>query len=195
MKLGTRSVLFGVHQFIWHPLTVAAAWRQVEGRWPSWWEWIAIFAHDIGYIGCTDMDGESGRRHPVKGAQITANVVQSLYCTALRVRHPVRLRIDEAFAHECFVRVMLKRSKAYKLALGHSRFYAEQAKIPVSRLFRPDKLSVRFDPPWFYLFRAKLSGEVWEYIRLSPLGASTDCKVWYGYYREYVNRKFGGRCQ
>ncbi len=193
MKLGTKSILFGVHQFIWHPLTVAMAWRQIEGRCPKWWELVAIFCHDLGYIGCPDMDGEEGRKHPLKGAQITADVVQWLYCTGVRLRHPVQARYNEAFAFHHFIAANLLRSKAYKLALGHSRFYAEQEKIPLSRLFRPDKLSVRFDPPWFYVLRASLSGEIDEYISKSKTPCASPWE-WYGYYRAYVNAKWGGRC-
>lgn len=69
MKMGTRSVLFGVHQFIWHPLTVFLAWKDLFG-WPSWWEVVCIVVHDVGYIGKADMDGAGGKDHPVLGAKI-----------------------------------------------------------------------------------------------------------------------------
>ncbi len=194
MNVGTKSLLWGVHQVVWHPITVALAWRQIEGRWPNWWQSVAIVLHDVGYWGCPNMDGEEGRQHPVRGAEITANVVQTLYATAMRLRYPIQVRVNEAFAHECFIQSMLLRSKAYKLALGHSRFFAEKERIQVSKLFRPDKLCVRFDPPWFYLLRARLSGELAEYVNNSTLGGDTG-HAWYQNYRYYVNKKFGGRCE
>lgn len=45
----------------------------------------------------------------------------------------------------------------------HSRYLAIRDKLPPSMLCWPDKLSMMYDPNWFYLFRAKLSGEIREY--------------------------------
>ena len=70
MKLGTRSVLFGVHCFWIHPLYVALAWIRLYG-WP--WHpltWVAFFVHDLGYIGLPDMDGDAGETHVFRGAWI-----------------------------------------------------------------------------------------------------------------------------
>ena len=69
MNIGTKTVLFGVHQFLWHPITVYLAWLDLYG-WPKWWEIVCILVHDIGYIGKTDMDGKSGNTHPELGANI-----------------------------------------------------------------------------------------------------------------------------
>lgn len=33
MRIGTKSILFGVHQFIWHPVTVYIAWRNKGMLW------------------------------------------------------------------------------------------------------------------------------------------------------------------
>lgn len=68
MSIGTRSLLFGVHQFLWHPLTVGYAWRKLLGVWPTWREWVCIFLHDVGYWGKPNIDGKEGRRHPEVGA-------------------------------------------------------------------------------------------------------------------------------
>ena len=68
MTKGTKSLLFGIHQFIWHPLTVAMAWRVLYGRWPGWKECICIFIHDWGYWGMEHMDDEDGETHPQLGA-------------------------------------------------------------------------------------------------------------------------------
>lgn len=71
MRVGTKSLLFGVHQFALHPFFVARAWRELYGSWPRRFpEWCAVVVHDWGYWGCPDMDGEIGKQHPVAGAAI-----------------------------------------------------------------------------------------------------------------------------
>lgn len=72
MRVGTKSVIFGVHQFIIHPILVAKAWRLLYEVSPSIREWACIVTHDLGYLGCRDMDGEDGVLHPFLGAWIMA---------------------------------------------------------------------------------------------------------------------------
>ena len=70
MNIGTKSVLFGVHQFLIHPWFVALAWWRLYG-FP--WDarlWFAFFLHDLGYLGKPNMDGPEGETHPVLGARI-----------------------------------------------------------------------------------------------------------------------------
>lgn len=70
MKMGTKSFLFGAHQFLLHPLCVAWCWWRLYG-FP--WDprlWLSFFLHDIGYIGCADMDGPEGEWHPLRGAGV-----------------------------------------------------------------------------------------------------------------------------
>ena len=70
MKLGTKSVLYGAHAFWLHPFMVARGWCKLYG-FP--WDprlWVCFFVHDIGYIGCDNMDGETGKRHPEAGANL-----------------------------------------------------------------------------------------------------------------------------
>ena len=64
MRLGTKSLLFGVHQFIWHPITVYLAWVCLYGKLPNIKETVCIIIHDWGYWGCPNMDGKEGERHP-----------------------------------------------------------------------------------------------------------------------------------
>jgi hypothetical protein len=70
MKTGTKSLLFGVHQFIWHPITVTLAWHKLYRSWPDWRTFICIIIHDWGYWGCEKMDDEKGEKHPYLGARI-----------------------------------------------------------------------------------------------------------------------------
>lgn len=70
MKIGTRSLLFGAHQIIIHPLLVFLAWRRLYG-FP--WDprlWIAFVVHDWGYWGKPNMDGAEGETHVDLGARI-----------------------------------------------------------------------------------------------------------------------------
>lgn len=72
MKIGTKSVLFGAHQFAIHPWFVALAWWKLYS-FP--WDprlWAAFFLHDLGYIGKPNMDGPEGEIHPEFGAALMA---------------------------------------------------------------------------------------------------------------------------
>ena len=74
MKIGTKSLLFGAH---WpaHNAAVILAWRWLYGTWPSIREAAAILIHDIGYLGCPDLDGPRGTRHPELGARIAGRLL------------------------------------------------------------------------------------------------------------------------
>ena len=79
MKIGTRSVLFGAHQFLLHPLFLAIAWQRLYG-FP--WDlrlWVAFFVHDLGYFGSGDMDGPEGEKHVELGAQIMRSLFGSAW--------------------------------------------------------------------------------------------------------------------
>lgn len=74
MKIGTKSVLFGAHQFAIHPWFVALAWWKLFG-FP--WDprlWVAFFVHDLGYIAKSNMDGPEGEKHPELGAKIMGTI-------------------------------------------------------------------------------------------------------------------------
>ena len=76
LPVGTRSLLFGVHQFALHPLFVLWAWRRLYGSLPRDWRvWVVILIHDWGYWGCKDMDGPEGKWHPWGGAKIAARLL------------------------------------------------------------------------------------------------------------------------
>ena len=140
MRVGTKSILFGVHQFLIHPYFVVKAWRIIYHRGPSLNEFRAIVTHDLGYWGSPNMDGEEGEKHP----QIAANwwLKKGTY-------------IGDFVAKEI---------------LGHSRFYAAHEGIGLSNLFRADKLSYALYPRWLYLLLGNLSGEIHEYMRQARNG-------------------------
>lgn len=75
MTLGTKTHLFGVHQFIVHPVMVTWAWVHLYGKFPSWRELLCIFIHDWGYWGVEDLKGEEGDKHPEVGARIATRLL------------------------------------------------------------------------------------------------------------------------
>jgi len=70
MRVGTKSLLFGVHQVFIHPLWVALSWWKLYGFPFDPRLWLAFVVHDWGYWGCPEMDGEIGDLHPYRGAEI-----------------------------------------------------------------------------------------------------------------------------
>jgi len=64
MTIGTKSVLYGAHQFLLHPLFVAWGWWLLYGFPFDPRLWIAFIIHDLGYIGQPNLDGPEGKMHP-----------------------------------------------------------------------------------------------------------------------------------
>jgi hypothetical protein len=70
MRVGTKSVIFGVHAILVHPFFVAYAWSRLFG-FP--WDprlWLAFLVHDVGYVGKVNMEGSEGQQHVVLGGRI-----------------------------------------------------------------------------------------------------------------------------
>lgn len=130
LSVGTKSLLFGVHAFWWHPLTVWWAWHKLYGEWPDLRTCVCIFFHDVGYLGCKNMDGPEGQNHTELGARIVGRLFGPKY---------------------------------YDLVRWHSRHLSKLHGMNESKLCWPDKTSMLFDPYWFYVTRARLSGEIHEY--------------------------------
>jgi hypothetical protein len=71
MKLGTKSVLFGAHNLLLHPVMLAIAWVRLYGfQTLNLKVVVAFLVHDWGYFGKDEIDGPSGDRHPELGAKI-----------------------------------------------------------------------------------------------------------------------------
>mgnify|MGYP003335641718 CR=1 FL=1 len=179
MNLGTRSVLFGVHCFWWHPITVLMAYRKLWARWPSFIELICIAVHDLGYWGSPDIDGPEGRLHSIRSGDLAFRIVYRLYYFLLWFR----------FGTSC-ARYFAAgiASEARDIVRYHSRWASCEFGKPISNLCWPDKFSITMEPRWFYLFRARLSGEIWEYT-----GRACDKppKEWYVWYLSRLNIEWG----
>lgn len=169
MNVGTKSVLFGVHCFWWHPITVAFAWRKLYGHWPRRKEWCAIICHDLGYWGCPNMDGPEGREHPERGAVL-----------AYHLAGKAARWMGDTELHQMF-----DAGDAYSLSLYHSREYSKARERLPSALCWADKYCCFYDPTWFYLLRAHLSGEIYEF-RANAIGHIPDSfsySDWFRWYR------------
>lgn len=70
MKVGTKSLLFGAHNIIIHPILVFVAWWRLYGFPFDPRLWIAFIVHDWGYFGKPNMDGSEGETHVELGARI-----------------------------------------------------------------------------------------------------------------------------
>lgn len=146
MKIGTKSVLFGAHQFLLHPLFVALAWNKLYG-FP--WDprlWVAFFVHDFGYLSRSDMDGAEGEEHALLGARL-------MHWLFDRPRFVLR---DGAW---------IENTRWRDFTLYHSRFYAKRHGRPVSPLCMADKLAFVLTPRWLYLPMVRATGELAEYMQ------------------------------
>jgi len=164
MKTGTKSVLFGVHQFLWHPITVWMGWVALYGKRPTFKQCIAIAFHDsLGYIGSDRMDDEYGEEHPIRSANMLLRFGELIGCPEF-FREPA----DEI--------------------LRHSRYLCARLGIKPSKLCWSDKMSLAFDPKWAYLLRGRLSGELYEYkqnaISSGALPANVSNSEWFDWVRQ-----------
>ena len=128
MKTGTKSILFGIHQFLWHPVTVWVAWVWLYRKLPTFKESICIIIHDWGYWGKTNMDDEEGERHPELGAKIAGWLFD----------YPMVFTLPAA--------LWIRTTDYHDLCLLHSRHYARNAGREPSKLCWADKLSIIFEP-------------------------------------------------
>ena len=75
ITLGTKTLLFGVHQILIHPLMVTLAWAKLYHTFPTWRELLCIMVHDWGYWGRPNLKNEDGDRHPEFGAELAGKVL------------------------------------------------------------------------------------------------------------------------
>jgi hypothetical protein len=144
-SLGTRSVLYGAHCFLFHWFFVARAWHALYG-WRTVTDryvgpvslkdprlWVVFFLHDIGYLGKEKMDDADGETHPQRGAAIVGRLFGGGW---------------------------------YWFSLLHSRYYAKSLNKQPSRLCVADKYSFVMTPRILYLPFVRATGEIDEYMRM-----------------------------
>jgi len=168
VTVGTKSILFGVHQFAIHPLFVALAWWRLYGFPFDPRLWVAFVVHDLGYWGKPNMDGPEGERHVEWGASLMNALFDPApdrTCAVCwgRVWYPSEGGGYVATCGRCYARAFHWRD----FCLYHSRFYAKRDHRPVSRLCVADKLATVMTPWWLYLPLARATGEIVEYMAKS----------------------------
>lgn len=176
MTIGTKSVLFGAHQFLIHPWFVAWGWWTFYG-FP--WDprlWVAFFVHDLGYIGKPNMDGPEGELHPRLGARIMATLFDGFrWRNAGWIRWKSNgqwdRRLDISEDGEVLDVTTIGTSlesialgRWGRLSLLHSRYYAKTLGLQPSRLCMADKLAIALTPAWLYLPMVRATGEIREYM-------------------------------
>jgi hypothetical protein len=215
MKIGTKSVLFGAHQFAIHPWFVALAWWKLYG-FP--WDprlWVAFFVHDLGYIGKPNMDGPEGEAHPEFGAAAMSLFDRKPYTYewyewphgGLGV--PWRMggdTTDKFSAMLCagwevvdiantFTLLRLPRYRWSDFCLFHSRYYSKKVGAKPSQLCFADKLAFNLTPRWLYLPMVRATGELNEYLKNAqkadranwkPTGM--DAKMWHNQLCSYMQK-------
>ena len=182
MNIGTKSILFGAHQFLLHPWFVAAAWWKLYG-FP--WDprlWVAFIVHDLGYWGKPNMDGPEGEEHVLLGANILSDLFDA-------VTEPDGKR------ETCPYRFGAQNISWFSFAQFHSRFWAKKNNRDVSKLGVADKLSIALTPAWLYLPAVRATGEIREYMALAKKQkyanmnlATNDEARWYADVQEYLRR-------
>lgn len=165
MNIGTKSLLYGAHQFAIHPVMVFFAWWRLYG-FP--WDprlWIVFFVHDWGYWGKPNMDGEEGETHVELGGKI----VSFLFDTRSIFR-PVFLNwIPDLFTvfgkQPRFLKTHMSSGTWYLFSIYHSRFWAKADQMEPSALCAADKLATCITPRFLYMPLVRATGEVWEYVQ------------------------------
>lgn len=176
MKMGTKSVLFGAHQFMIHPWFVAAAWAKLYG-WRQLTDprlWLAFFLHDLGYWGMPNMDGPEGEWHPAWGAGIMGWLFDEL--PWFRVEHLRHLFGGTGLAGGVIRAIWGtgapsilypygegKPSTWYNFCFYHSRYLAKKYNSPPSRLCYADKFAFCITWSWLYRLLVSMTGEWREY--------------------------------
>lgn len=197
MKTGTKSLLFGAHQFIIHPIFVAISWIKLYGWTWKIQHWVAFWVHDLGYWGKSNMDGNEGKTHPELGAKIMHylfdryeyetfrydNATYYDYFNNIReLRKLEGWKVCDIQEYDDCVSVMYKRKTKqwYNFTLLHSRHYATEMDILPSKLCYADKMAFVITPRWLYIPMAKATGEIYEYMKDSENTGITYAQIFCG---------------
>lgn len=144
MKIGTKSLLFGAHQFLIHPVFVFIAWWKLFEFPKDFRLWIAFVIHDWGYWQKPNMDGPEGDEHVWGGARLMGRFDYSYW-----------------YGHGA------TEPYWFNLSAFHSRTIAKRFKVKPSRLCYADKMACVLEPAWLYLPRVILTGEIKEYMSIT----------------------------
>lgn len=162
LNIGTRSLLFGVHQILIHPWFVALGWWKLYGFPYDPRLWVAFFVHDLGYWGMPNMDGAEGERHPHLGARIMGALFDVRGWRGDYWRDMLAIACNRLLG-PCEKHTA--RGNWYCFTFYHSRYLSEQYETIPSRLCWADKMALVVTPWWLYRLLASATGELDEYMR------------------------------
>lgn len=176
MRIGTKSVLFGIHQFLLHPTLLAIAWWKLNGfrsvHIGQRWEWYTI----------TLRDGARLRRQravDVYASLLSPRLWLAFFVHDLGYIGKPNMDGEEGERHP-FVGAAIMRficGEPWGLfTLYHSRFLAKKHGEQPSALCIADKLLITLYPQWLYLWLANLTGEIEEYMAQSDRNNATGSK-------------------
>lgn len=118
-----------------------------------------MLVHDWGYWGCENIDGPEGQQHPMRGARLAQSLMSFFKASPERIK------------------------EIFYLIVCHSQSKSRDLGLAPSKLCWPDKHSIYFDPPRWYLFRARLSKEIVEYRRNAVISGHVEAwesdRAWY----------------
>ena len=112
IKIGTKSVLYGVHSLI-HLFYDGLAWGRLYG-FP--WDirlWFAFAVHDAGYLSKPNLEGPEGERHVELGARITTRFFGADWGALRRALPPLGEALWKAS-----VSAMLRRQAGVRVDAG-----------------------------------------------------------------------------
>jgi len=165
MTIGTKSLLFGYHQFIIHPLLLAICWTKLYGFPFDPRLWFAFFVHDLGYFGKPNMDGPEGQGHVWFGAGIMGTLFDNFDSYGHKI--PLAPWPALIFGWVCDrIWGRCPHGKTwYCFAFYHSRFMAKRYNVEPSKLCYADKAVIAWTPTWIQLGLMRLTGEWREYVQ------------------------------
>ena len=175
MRIGTKSLLFGLHQFILHPSMVFIAWVKLYRKLPNAKETLCIAIHDWGYWGKPNIDGPEGELHPAWAAKWAWH---HLDVHDFRKYGNVDDKVAELGVHY------------HNLCRYHSSSLAKKGNHEISRLCPADKLGSALLPVWVMATLGKLTGETKELKSCKKYpkkrATMTDSEMYADFKRTYV---------
>jgi hypothetical protein len=164
VKIGTRSILFGAHQFAIHPWFVAAAWWQLYG-FP--WDprlWVAFAIHDLGYWGKPNMDGTEGETHPEWAARLMGRLFgREWHDLCLLHSRFYANRLARPFSRLCVADKLATALTPSWLYLPMVRLTGELAEYRKGQRGRTEQRPGESDRQWHTEVRAYCRSWAWEH--------------------------------
>lgn len=178
MTTGTKSILFGTHQFFIHPFFVLLGWIKFFKEIPPFKVWVAIFIHDWGYWGTEKIISKEGAEHSERSAWIIERwYYANMDHKEIYVGYPdwEKLYYDKRKD---------KYWQMYNFIKYHGENFAEKDNHPLSPLYFADKLGAVMTPIWLNSILCVLSGESKEYWDF--LGGRISLRVFFKRYKLWV---------